>query len=73
VTSGIKEIMNVKINSAYMYKGEIFKKISKEMTSGESFENDWFYMKYLGKYLSVERLLTRECRYVFLNIQSNLF
>jgi hypothetical protein len=31
------------------------------MTSGECFENKWFYMKYIGKYLSVEILLTREC------------
>ena len=30
------------------------------MTSGEGFENKWFYMKYIGKYLSVEILLTRE-------------
>jgi hypothetical protein len=32
------------------------------MTSGECFENKWFYMKYIGKYLSAEILLTRECR-----------
>ena len=31
------------------------------MTSGECFENKWFYMKYIGKYLSAEILLTREC------------
>jgi hypothetical protein len=31
------------------------------MTSGECFENKWFYMKYIGKYLSVEILLTNEC------------
>ena len=31
------------------------------MTSGECFENKWFYMKYIGKYLSVEILLTGEC------------
>jgi hypothetical protein len=31
------------------------------MTSGECFENKWFYMKYIGKYLIVEILLTREC------------
>jgi len=31
------------------------------MTSGECFENQWFYMKYIWKYLSVERLLTCEC------------
>ena len=24
------------------------------MTSGKWFENEWFYMKYIGKYLSVE-------------------
>ena len=28
------------------------------MTSGECFENRWFYMKDIGKYLSVEILLT---------------
>jgi hypothetical protein len=27
------------------------------MTSGECFENKWFYMKYIGKYLSVEILV----------------
>ena len=32
------------------------------MTSRECFENKWFYMKYIGKYLSEEILLTRECR-----------
>ena len=31
------------------------------MTSGECFENKWFYMKYVGKYLSAEILLTLEC------------
>ena len=31
------------------------------MTSRECFKNKWFYMKYIGKYLSVEILLTREC------------
>ena len=30
------------------------------MTSGECFENKWLYMKYIGKYLSAEILLTRE-------------
>jgi hypothetical protein len=30
------------------------------MTSGECFENKWFYMKYIEKYLSVEILLTRD-------------
>jgi hypothetical protein len=29
------------------------------MTSEECFENKWFYMKYIGKYLSVEILLNR--------------
>ena len=28
------------------------------MTSGECVENKWFNMKYIGKYLSVEILLT---------------
>jgi hypothetical protein len=31
------------------------------MTSWECYENMWFYMKYTGKYLSGEILLTREC------------
>ena len=31
------------------------------MTSRECFENKWFYMKYIGKYLSVEILLALEC------------
>ena len=31
------------------------------MTSWECYENKWFYMKYIGKYLSGEILLTREC------------
>jgi hypothetical protein len=32
------------------------------MTSREYFENKWFYMKYIGKYISGEILLARECR-----------
>ena len=35
-------------------KGENFMKIRYEMTSWEYYENKWFYMKYIGKYLSVE-------------------
>jgi hypothetical protein len=31
------------------------------MTSGECFENKWFYMKCIGNFLSAEILLTREC------------
>jgi hypothetical protein len=33
------------------------------MTLWERFEHTckWFYMKYIGKYLSAERILTREC------------
>jgi hypothetical protein len=31
------------------------------MTTWECYENKWFYMKYIGKYLSGEILLTREC------------
>ena len=30
------------------------------MTSGECFENKWLCMKYIGKYVSAEILLTRE-------------
>jgi hypothetical protein len=35
------------------------------MISWECYENTckWFYMKYIGKYLSGEILLTRECMY----------
>ena len=45
------------------------------MTSGECFENKWFYMKYVGKYLSVEILLTHECtcrlsKTLFISIKS---
>ena len=29
------------------------------MTSGKCFENKWFDMKYIEKYLSAKRLLTR--------------
>jgi hypothetical protein len=36
-------------------------KIRYGMTSRECFENNWFYMKYIGKYLSEEILLAREC------------
>ena len=36
-------------------------KIRYGMTSRECFENKWFYMKYIGKYLSEEILLAREC------------
>jgi hypothetical protein len=35
------------------------------MTSRECFENKWFYMKYIRKYLSGEILLARECRSLF--------
>ena len=34
------------------------------MTSWEYYENKWFYMKYIGKYLSGEILLTRECNII---------
>jgi hypothetical protein len=37
------------------------------MTSGECFENKWFYMKYIGKYLSAEILLTLECTFNYIN------
>ena len=42
-------------------KGENFMKIGKGMTSWECYENKWFYMKYIGKYFSVEILLTCDC------------
>jgi hypothetical protein len=31
------------------------------MTSWECYEKQWFYVKYIGKYLSGEILLTCEC------------
>jgi hypothetical protein len=43
------------------FNAEHFIKIRLGMTSWECFENKWFYMKYIEKYLSVEILLTREC------------
>ena len=43
------------------FNAEDFIKIRLGMTSWECFENKWFYMKYIEKYLSVEILLTREC------------
>ena len=53
---------DIKINSNNStIKGENFMKIGYGMTSWECFENKWFYMKYIGKYLSVEILMTREC------------
>jgi hypothetical protein len=33
------------------------------MTSGECFENKWFNIKYIGKYLNAVKLLTRECTF----------
>ena len=41
------------------------------MTSGECFENKWFHMKYIGKYLSAEILLTRECTIRKFNVSVN--
>ena len=34
------------------------------MTSWECYENKWFYMKYIRKYLSEEILLIRECNWI---------
>ena len=39
------------------------------MTSGIFFENKLFYMKYIWKYLSAERLLTCECIHEWTEIQ----
>jgi hypothetical protein len=41
------------------------------MTSRECFENKWFYMKYIGKYLSGEILLARECMFVIVSDYAN--
>ena len=43
------------------FNAENFMKIRQGMTSGECVENKWLNMKYIGKYLSVEILLTHEC------------
>jgi hypothetical protein len=40
------------------------------MTSGECFENKWFDMKYIGKYLSAEILLTLECSIQWVQTQA---
>jgi len=41
------------------------------MTSGECFENNWFYMKYIEKYLSAERPLTNNIPvYLYQTLQS---
>ena len=31
------------------------------MTSGECFENKWFHVKYIGKYLNEKRLMNCKC------------
>jgi hypothetical protein len=41
-------------------------KIGKGMTSWECYENKWFYMKYIGKYLSAEILLSVVTNWIFL-------
>jgi hypothetical protein len=42
----------------------------------ERIRNEWFYMKYVGKHLSAERLLTLECttqlKLVFINVKFNM-
>jgi branched-subunit amino acid transport protein AzlD len=43
------------------------------MTSRECFENKWFYMKYIGKYLSVEILLALECICINDNTYGGIF
>jgi hypothetical protein len=42
------------------------------MTSGEFFENMWFYMKYIGKYFSAARLLISECLNMSILIGKNI-
>ena len=43
------------------------------MTSGECFEKKLFYMKYIGKYLGEETLLTRGCTtFCFYTIHVNV-
>jgi hypothetical protein len=36
-------------------KGEHFMKIGWGMTSWECYENKWFYMKYIGKYMNLNK------------------
>ena len=46
---------DIKINSNNStIKSENFMKIGKGMTSWECYKNKWFYMKYIGKYLSAK-------------------
>jgi hypothetical protein len=54
------------------FNAENFMKIRQGMTSGECVENKWFKMKYIGKYLSVEILLTHECTYNYYNPLANV-
>ena len=65
---------DIKINSNNStIKGENFIKIGLGMTSWKCYENKWFYMKYIGKYLSKEILLTRECTSVsFVSAKTSL-
>jgi hypothetical protein len=44
-------------------------KIGQGMTSWECYENKWFYMKYIGKYLSEEILLRFKHKCKFLTSQ----
>jgi hypothetical protein len=58
---------DIKINSNNStIKSENFMKIGKGMTSWECYENKWFYMKYIGKYLSAEILLSVVTNWIFL-------
>ena len=58
---------DIKINSNNStIKSENFMKIGKRMTSWECYENKWFYMKYIGKYLSAEILLSVVTNWIFL-------
>ena len=50
-----------KIIVIFGFNAENIMKIRQGMTSGECVENKWFNMKYIGKYISVEILLTQEC------------
>ena len=56
--------------SIFGFNAENFMKIRQGMTSGECVENKWFNMKYIGKYLSVEILLTHAC--TRLRVQTDL-
>ena len=62
--SGNKIIWNLYEDETILisaFNAENFMKIRLGMTLRECFENKWFYMKYIGKYLSGEILFVEAC------------